>query len=182
MSSSGSDQSYRGLWCLSCISVQTGEDSCLLLKLAILIHSAIRELYELVNCGRCVASAARPRHGCSWWLLNGPEQVLCFFSVLGLDFIIALMITFEFSNGISSVLVSIMQVGLNPCLWEHWRVQGDVLVLTCQVLQFFIRCLFHMGRLVNLFHMPGMLEQWALWQWKTPGGTLQGGLVSFFWP
>ena len=48
-----------------------------------------------------------------------------------------------------------MQVGLNPWPGSTGESKGcAVLVLTQQVSHFFIRCLFHLGMLINLIHMP----------------------------
>ena len=72
-----------------------------------------------------------------------------------------------------------MQVGLNPWPGSTGESKGcAVLVLTQQVSHFFIRCLFHLGRLVNLFICQVMLEHYG--NGRLLRGTLQGGLISFF--
>ena len=74
-----------------------------------------------------------------------------------------------------------MQVGLNPWPGSTGESKGcAVLVLTQQVSHFFIRCLFHLGMLINLIHMPGdaLCEHYG--NGRLLRGTLQGGLISFF--
>ena len=83
------------------------------------------------------------------------------------------------------------------CRWDWILAPGctgesqgcAVLVLTQQVSHFSIRCLFHMGKLVNLFicQLMPQSEQWAV-GWakevflRVTGSTLQEDYVNFLWP
>ena len=184
MSSSGSEQGYRG---------PELHQGCNQVRIITLYWSGnadshslswsvwISELWQVR--GYCSWSiAARPRHGCSRRLQIGARAGTMFLiRVLELG-LIALMIS-------SEIVLS--------CRWDWILAPGStgesqgcaVLVLTQQVSHFSIRCLFHMGKLVNLFicQLMPQSEQWAVgWAKEVFLGvtwsTLQEDYVNFLWP
>ena len=164
MSSSGSEQSFATE---ACAMLQPGQ----ILAVNWSWQCWFIVQLSIVNCGRWVTSVTRPRHGCSRLLLIGARAGTMFFYEcpwIGFNCFDKLIWNWLYHAG-----------GAESLFLGALRSSRDVLCLSWLIRfrSFFIKCLFHMGKLVNMFHMPAAAAKWAmssrLGKRSSPGGDLE---------